>query len=232
MNKTSVFLLVALSAALICGVTYAVLEVEHTKAAATQSIEYAQAVNAKYEPFCRERVVNLPEDGHAWYTTLFVSANYQSNPRERELVASFQSVPELRSLAAQTHFALVTPQSRTYGRYKASTGAVTPCVIVQQPDGKVVYKSSGPKVPDDSWRLIDDIREAIRERFPHCPQPKPDPAPVTPPSTPPATVPTVPDLGPSKEPESTADHSLAIALVAGVLSIAVGIGWAWRRESF
>lgn len=240
--KTKAFLLVCLIAAMISGLAYTVIELDKAKAASATTLEYAKAMQKEFEPYCRERITQLPEDGHAWYVTVYVDANYQGNPKQRELVTWFYAVPELKSLATQTHFAVITPKSSTYARYRASIGDNRPCVTVQLPDGKVIYKATGPKIPDNSWRLVDDIREAIAERFPNlrpcpgpgpCPTPTPTPTPSPVPTPgPPSVVPAVPDLGPPSSTTPAGDDSLVVAGVAGVLAFAIGIAAAWRRSNF
>ena len=176
-----------------------------------------------------ERIVRLPEDGNAFHVSVFTHDDWQARAQDRQLLAKFDSVPELQSLKTQTFFHHYQPSNRLFNRYRSSLTEL-PCVVVQQGDGTVVYKASGAKIPDDSWRLVDDIREALHERFPNvCPGPNcPDAQPYNDPTLRPvAPKAPVPDVGPK---QSAKDDVVGVAVVAGLLCLIGGVALAWRRS--
>lgn len=169
----------------------------------------------------RERVVNLPEDGQAWYTTLVLSKSWKEKPLERELVAWFGVVPELASLKAQTHYQIVTEGTRAHAAEFAKVAS--PAVIVQDAAGKVYYKASGNGLPADPDRLANEIADC----FPH---PKPGPTPGPSPGPGPTPKPDgVPDIRPNRpntpdgkpSPEDVPWLGVILAALAGAAAAGV-----------
>ncbi len=164
---------------------------------------------------CEEQVIDLPEDGGAWYTTLFLHADWRQRPQERQLAAWFASNPRLASLKAQTHWNVHTQKDRMYRARWAHVVSVWPCVLLQTSDGKVRYKASGDNIPSNADQLASDITTRL---FP-CPKPKPKPNPTPAPDTNPVIPDTTPDITPDAGPAGE-DFPWAL-LIVGIL-VAVG----------
>ena len=127
----------------------------------------------------RERVIQLPEDGQAYHTTVVVSANWRERRAERYLLGWFAAHPGLASLKAQTHFHQYDQGSVLYKTRLAHAVPDAPAVVVQTADGKVVYKASGANLPQSADELASNISISLggcrpRPRPPAPPQPQPD----------------------------------------------------------
>jgi len=181
-----------------------------------------------------DRVIDLPDDGHAWYTTVVTSE--QPTPRERAVLAWFDREPELIRLKQQTHFHHYTPKSAVYKNVEPAIANGLPAVIVQDGTGAVVYKVSGDNVPNASWPLVRGIIDCIRAHCPHCPRPKPKPTPAPPdekpaPVEPPSDKLVIPDVvGPNDNtPEDARDDTLVVTI--GAFLAAVGVGFIATAKS-
>ncbi|HEV3340370.1 MAG TPA: hypothetical protein VG125_08430 [Pirellulales bacterium] len=171
-----------------------------------------------------DRVIDLPNDGQAWHTT--VVTHEQPTPRERQLLGWFDREPELIRLKQQTHFHRYTPQSAVYKNVQPAVSNGLPAVIVQDGTGAVVYKVSGDNVPSTSWPLVRGIIDCIRAHCPHCPKPKPKPTPAPEPAPvePPSDKPVIPDVvGPNDNtPADGRDDTLIVTIGAFLAAVAVG----------
>jgi hypothetical protein len=182
-----------------------------------------------------DRVIDLPNDGQAWHTT--VVTHEQPRPQERQLLAWFDREPELIRLKRQTHFHHYTPKSAVYKNVEPAVSNGLPAVIVQDGAGAVVYKVSGDNVPSTSWPLVRGIIDCIRAHCPHCPKPKPkptpEPAPQPVPVEPPSDKPVIPDvIGPDGDtPEDGRDDTVAITVAAFVLAVIGGFVMTARSNS-
>ncbi len=142
------------------------------------------AANAysQYSPdfpvFAEKQVVRLPEDGHAYYTTIF-------NPTDR-VVDWFESEGRLQSLRKRTHFSTWERSDPMFSRYKRYHGNTSKTIVlVQDPYGRVVYTSAGGPFPRTASQLADAIQQDIeancnilkrwRERRNPAPEPAPEP---------------------------------------------------------
>lgn len=170
------------------------------------------------------RIIDLPEDGDLWHTSLFVRGDYRRIDPDRRLMAAFESQPQLVSLRAQTQFHDYPAEGADYrDRFaKHVPPEQLPAVLLQKSDGTVVFKASGAHVADDPNRLARHIRQAIQEdcRNGRC-RPRPvvpvQPAPFQPQPLPYPVSP-IPDLGP-------ADNTVSpdVVIIGGfVLAIVVG----------
>lgn len=147
------------------------------------------------EPQLRERVIELPEDAGAWYTTLVYDAPTPAQPASRQLAAMMATNPRLQSLTAQTKTIIYTPGDRMYqSRFRHYYSSATPQIIVQDPTGKVAFKASGEAIPADAELLADAIAAGIEQC---CPRPRPRPDQPQPQPTPQPTPATIPDIGPT-----------------------------------
>lgn len=167
-----------------------------------------------------DRVIDLPEDGGKWYTT--VLTNKQPTPRKAQVLAWFDRDPSLIKLKAQTHWHHYTPASAVYGNLARAATNGTPCVMVQDASGKVVYKSSGADVPATSLELVRGVIQRIRDCCPVCPRPKPRPDPL--PDVPDIVPDVVPDVvGPDDTTDPNGrDDTLLVALIAFVAALGIG----------
>lgn len=210
---------------------YGIVPSEPAAPVETADVGIQEKLRDDVEVRVAERVVKLPEDGGAWYLQIYTNDDWQARGQDRQLVAAFESLPELQSLRVQTHYHHLTPRSKLYSRYSGALQAL-PAVTLQSADGTIIYKACGANIPQDSWRIIDDIREALQERFPNlcpgpnCPQPTPSPV-VTPLPSPNVGI---PDVLAKKPTESGGDDSLPVAGGAGVLSLLAGVAYAWRKQ--
>lgn len=171
-----------------------------------------------------ELVIDLPEDGERWHTSVFTGVRLSG--RERELLDWFTSDPHLDRLRRQTHFHHFNRLSAVWPRYANLTSAGLPVVVVQDATGKVVYKASGDAVPPAPWPLVRGIVECIRAHCPHCPRPRPtpEPTPEPEPDETPHEQPVVPDIvGPNKDtPEIGRDDTLPVTIAVFVVALAGG----------
>jgi len=125
-----------------------------------------------------QRVVELPEDGGAYHTTLLVHDDWRSRAQDRELVAWFDADPRLASLKAQTHWH-VYPESNPTHRERFAGHAVLPAVFVQKANGTVVLAEHAHELKD-AKTLGDQVGFLFRRQsrfFDRCPRPDPDPSP-------------------------------------------------------
>ena len=195
----------------------------------TQTIDAAKE-RAKLDTFNRtvdlvvenaqEQIFDLPEDGGAWYTTVFVDADWRSKPNQRSLVAWFETSNGLRSLKVQTHWNLYVPTNPLFRSRWSAKVPTRPCVMVQNSKGKVIYKASGENIPTHADQLVVDIHTMIEGCPWPYPKPKPDEDIVPKPDTNPDTLDVVPDIIPEVEP---AKSDTAIAVLVGIIALAAGI---------
>ncbi len=183
---------------------------------------YHVAADARAIAEFGDRIIDLPEDGAGWHTTVFTSN--APTPLEQRIIGWFGSDPQLNKLATQTHFHHYTPQSSVYGRYQNLTASGLPAVVLQDETGQVIYKVSGANVPQAEWPLVKGIIESIRAHCPHCPRPKPAPTPVPTPPTPdvvPGPPHIVPDVvGPNDNtPPDAKDDTVPVALAVFFLAL-------------
>ncbi len=194
----------------------------NARLAALAARAYHDAAEAKALAQFGDRVIDLPEDGAGWHTTVFTGD--AMTPHEQRIVSWFSSDPQLNKLARQTHFHHYTPKSSVYERYQNVTAGGLPAIVLQDETGKVIYKVSGASVPQTEWPLVKGIIESIRAHCPHCPRPKPTPTPTPAPPTPdviPGPPHIVPDVvGPNENtPLDGRDDTVPVALAVFFLAL-------------
>jgi hypothetical protein len=171
-----------------------------------------------------ELVIDLPEDGQTWHTSVFTGVRLSA--RERDLLDWFTSDPRLNRLRRQTHFHHFNRLSAVWPRYANLTADGLPVIVLQDATGKVVFKASGDAVPRAPWPLVKGIVECIRAHCPHCPRPRPtpQPQPEPEPDETPDEQPVVPDIvGPNKDtPEIGRDDTLPVTIAVFVVALAGG----------
>jgi hypothetical protein len=174
----------------------------------TLSLSLALLLYAASTAFSQQ-VLDLPEDGGLWHTTLILPDDSTNNPRSARLLAHFASTPRLQTLASQTSLHRYTPSDPLFSaRYAPYFGGVFPALLIQKADGTVVYKVSGDAIPPSGEQLADEIAQAIDQCCPLRPRPQPSPKPsvpqVTPnvsPKFPEVHIDLIPDLRPQNDPE-------------------------------
>lgn len=130
-------------------------------------------------------VVELPEDGKLYYTSLFFPTNWQENARCRDIAGWFDTNDKLRSLKSQTKFKIYTEEMTLYrDRYK-QTVEVVPCICLNDSTGKVLYIARDKNIPTTasglSRQIISQLDTMPGRRRRECvvvvqPQAEPEPA--------------------------------------------------------
>ncbi len=131
----------------------------------------------------------LPEDGGSLFVSVFVHKNWRERPREARILRWFARVPSLVRIRLRTIWHLYTPEDHTF---KQSYSEVTlPTVMVQEPDGKVLYKSTEKNIPATAVALTRELESVVGNDDPRLfnrrpwlrlrpwkrPRPSPDPEP-------------------------------------------------------
>jgi len=197
------------------GVSATQRHVESVKPA-VRDVDMLPALGGPHGPTVADHIVDLPEDGQAWYATIVTTPAWKSQQRERQLVAWFGSNPALVSLRVQTHFNHYTTNDALFRARLSRAVSATPAVILQDASGKVVYKATGTNVPATDAELAVGIQKAITDCCPFRPRPpKPTPPDVTPP---PDDKPVIPDVGPVTPDAPPADYTFALATIAAVVA--------------
>lgn len=187
----------------------------------------------------RDRVVDLPDDGGYYYTSVFVHADWQSRPQERQLVASFEVEPALVSLKAQTNYNVTTTDSEIFKeRWEGYVDA--PAVVIQDEAGQVIWKASGTDIPQaeamapELVQLFNKrpwlkLRPWKRPRPCPCPTPQPQPEPdkVKPDKT---VVVKIPDLRPLKKQEAAGSDVWVVLAVACVLAAVLAVVFQFKAR--
>lgn len=168
-------------------------------------------------PPAGQQIMTLPEDGNAYFTSIFVPANWQANPKSRALVAWFDTDTQLRSLKTQTHFKVFAANDLMARRYH-NVVTELPCVMIQKPDGTRVYHAQGDSLPASATALAADIQGNL---YMKCPLKKPEPEPE------PAVVNGPPSLtGTAWEP------NLILAALSLVAGLAFGAGTSYYEQYY
>jgi len=223
MKRETLLLAVGLAAVAVC-IVLAVYSVQMAEYQGDRIDMIAATTPAPNDVPARERVIQLPEDGQAYHTTVIVSANWRERRSERYLLGWFASHPGLASLKAQTHFHQYDTTDALYKTRLAHAVPDTPAVVVQQADGKVVYKASGVNLPQSADELAGNISISLGG----CrPRPRPQPAPkpdvdvdvdVTP----------IPDIAPQP---ARPEFPWVLLIVAVLLGAALPL-WVHFRSAF
>lgn len=193
------------------------------------------------------QVVELPEDGGTYHTVLCLHDQWRAIPKERELVAWFQTEPALVSLAAQTHYTQLVESDRVYAEKFAQSVPTLPAVLVMTNEGRVIYKASGPDTPGGQQMAAElvglfDKRPWLRilpwRRPRTAPEPEPSPCPdgqcpdQQKPQPPAADVAVdVPDLRPPEQPADSGVWIFAAVAVVVAAFAAVAIEWHKRTTT-
>jgi hypothetical protein len=174
-------------------------------------------------PMAEKQIIKLPEDGNAYFTSIFVPANWQNDSKSRELVAWFESHDQLRSLKAQTHFKVFAANDPMSQRYR-NVVTELPCVMIQKPDGTRVYHRQGAAVPTSPNGLAADIQGQL---YSNCPWRKPD-------EPPPDDEPVVDKSGPPTLANGPAgfEPNVVLAVLALVAGLGLGVGTSYYEQYY
>lgn len=112
----------------------------------------------------QERVIDLPEDGNKWFTSLFLHDSWKSNSQESMVVNAFATDRRLIGLREQTIFNTYTESDPHYQETFSEAIPELPAITVQRPDGTIVYKASGPRIPRSGAAIADSIQRTSRRR--------------------------------------------------------------------
>lgn len=186
-----------------------------------------------------EAIMELPEDGNAFFCTVFTSAQPDAN--EQKLLSWFSTDPQLAALAKQTHFANIRSNASTFKTYWEGTvdaHGVThpplirslPAVVVQRPlpgdKNQIVARFQAPSpFFKNSKTLASAIAACIRAETLEVGGPNkrhifarpwrpdcdtcPQPKPYEPDIAPLTPKPLVPDITPDEEEEEVVREEVA-----------------------
>ena len=180
----------------------------------------------------RELIIELPEDGGAWWVTVCLPEDHLADSRSRWLLAALAVEPRLRSLQAQCKNHRFTSNDLMFQAKWSGYVGELPALLVQMPDGKTCYKVSGNNLPEQPELLADEIARSIANCRP-CPRPAPSPAPLPAPAPRPKPLApnSIPDIRPSSAPLADRSKSALPVLLAGLAGAAAGGISEWRRSN-
>jgi hypothetical protein len=170
------------------------------------------AGEAAVELRAAERVISLPEDGKDLYLSILVHDHWREIPRERQMVAVFETNASLRALRQRCYFAIVTESDRTYREVFAGRILELPAIVLTKDDGTNLVKLSGANVPKDENALLGafGMKTGTHPLRPWldvpCPGPCPAPLPLEPKPSPKPDVAPVPDTVLPLPPVSPVDN--------------------------
>lgn len=188
-----------------------------------ESLKVGTTVVVQSQPAAEKQVINLPEDGTKFFTSLFLPANWQADNTCRSLVAGFNSDRRLASLKVQTIYNQYAADDPMFAARYAASVKELPCIALTDPTGGVLYKASGKNIPKSYKLLASDIqRSIVTTRCPNgkCPwQDEEEKDQAIPDTTP-------HDDGKVVTPEPEPDHKLPLwlALIVGTAGVGLGVG--------
>lgn len=184
------------------------------------------------------KVVDLPEDAERWWTTLILDVKWQSFPNQvkaRSMMIDDKACAELMQQTSGRIITIDTPIAKPYFKYMSGT----PCLVVQNPDGQVIYSEVNPDLGRRPRELIAEINKTMKRKQ-HCDG---NVCPVVEPILPkktvvddgPKDVPIVPAVSPAPPATPAKTSSILPAILAflvlGGLAYAARFGIAARRSS-
>jgi hypothetical protein len=177
----------------------------------------------------QERVMELPEDGGRWHTTLYFTGREDS--ASRHVAYMFASNPKLQSLISQTQYHEYYPGDKYAVAWLPTVGVGrSPAIVIQDPMGKPVFKAEGAQISSDARVLAAQIQQKLSD----CrPGPRPTPTPSPTPAPTPGPVPP-PDLGPAPTPPPEVkpeDNQKDLWVLVGVLCGLAGAAALWTEFS-
>lgn len=207
---------------------------ESQLATVSQSQDMTATKLAAIETKAEDRVINLPEDGGLYHTSLFLHHDWRRRPRDRMLLAWFGSNPRLLSLRHQTFWHIYTERTPLFVNRYSKTVRVLPCVRVQWPNGRVVYQASGENLPKTAnglaVKIVKGIYRLARPRPCPRPHPAPDPAPEPDVDVDVNVTPVIPDVTPDTptQPEFPWGLLVIAVLLASAVPVVIHFKNAFR----
>jgi hypothetical protein len=127
-------------------------------------------------------IIDKKVDGHAGYNAgraaeppsseseklwmfLITSDQWQTNPREKEVVGYFQNQRLSRVWASTRHQWYTQSNPHYKDRLRAYMGDALPIVCVQRPDGEVLLNVTGLSMPHSANELADLVDDSINARY-------------------------------------------------------------------
>jgi hypothetical protein len=182
----------------------------------------------KPQIICGKQIVNLPNDGHKYYTTVFTPASTQS-----KVVGWFKSNSTLVDLKRRTHYNEVSASDPMYARYKRYHGnSGKTVVLLQDPNGREIYCSARKGLPSTANGLASAIQgditaNCIFRRWRDRAQPQPEPTPE------PDDEEVSPDDDEVVEPaEESNDFPFLLAALGLAIGLAFGVGTSYYEQYY
>lgn len=200
----------------------AVQELPDVKLRTATAAEYA----AKPQIICGKQIVNLPNDGARYYTTVFGPS--------KKVAGWFQTNSTLSDLKRRTHYQEIGTNDPMYARYaKLHHNNGKTVVVLQDPNGKTVYNSYKTGVPASANGLASAIQgditaNCIFRRWRDRRNPEPEPAPE-----PDGDEEVVDEEEAEAEPvESESDFPFLLVALGLVVGLAAGVGTSYYEQYY
>lgn len=128
---------------------------------------YEAPVAPGAKPETGKPVVDLPQDAENWYATLFVADDYDKRPAHAKAVQMWENEKWCKDLRSRAHgrlFRISDPSAKAYWPHIKGT----PCLMLQDPTGLVVYSETNADLGSRPRQLLRSINGTMRKRR-HCP---------------------------------------------------------------
>lgn len=227
-RRLAISTIVAATVVVIGFLLFSVDSVHEQIATVDQSQTVTATKLAAIEAKAEDRIINLPEDGGAYYTSVFVHANWRVRPADRTLLAWFGSNRRLLSLRSQTHYNVYTERTPLFKTRYSRTIKALPAVRVQAADGRVTYQSSVDNLPKSADGLADEIAGCIFKKRKDRRHPTPVPVPDVDVDVDVTPVPVIPDLVEPVKPEFPWLLLVIVVILAGAVPVIVHFKNAFR----
>lgn len=172
--------------------------------------------------------VQLPDvEGHFWLTFMLAD-NWKQDPESVRLVRMWANDPRLYDCVKRCRVTNVDKlDPYMHERWSKYVGNQYPMLVMQAPDGKVVYKAGRGNHPTNANDQMLALQNSLAT---HCrPCPKPSPAPT--PQTPVQPVSPIPDtVGPNAVPPDSAGDPLWLLGLIGALCLGGGVALGRKRR--
>jgi hypothetical protein len=139
--------------------------VEHRERVRTSQItmsEVRKTIETIKNPTVEQLIIDLPEDGGKSYITVFTTPNWKTNSIEYWSVNWFYTNKKLSEIRGRAHFNHYTTDSAIYKQRFSGSITAFPCILIQDPSGRKIYKKSGENIPKTSDGLLSDMYKDLR----------------------------------------------------------------------
>ncbi len=184
-----------------------------------------------------QQVLTYPEDASQHFTTVLLPGKGRA---DHPVWQMFRTDPKLVELARKTKFNVYHEDSTIFRERFATISPDLPAVLVQTPQGHVVYKKSGSNLPTSAGALYRDISQTMEVRGsawscrPCQPKPRPDIRPTPAPFNPLPYAPLYPfpdtDFDEPPANDDSFPAGLMWSLILAVV-VVVGIVGVWKKIS-